>query len=430
MFTGVLTGLGHGFILQGFSAVFKPMASELGLSRAATSAAVGIRSLNLGIMAAFTGWLTDKFGPKWVMLTGIVIICAGFVMMANIHSLWAYYIAWGVIIGTGNTLALTIAPDKSITDWFIVKRGQALAIRFVLISIFSALSLPIITWIVATHGWRSSCLVWAVVMAATIPLIATIIKQKRPESYGLKPDGVPIQSTPDIYGPGEKYPEEREPIPAEENSEEDFSLKHAMRTQAFWVIIAANSTGMVVHTGFNLHCIPFITDTGVDPLVAGSMMGMMVFFTIPSRLLGGLIADRLEKESLKFLLAAAFLFQCLGIVIFLLNQGITSIYILLILFGLGNGATRMLQSILFGRYFGRKAFASIAGTSLLFETPGSIFSPIYAGWIFDRTGSYTIAFGLFALLAGFAAILVCFVRTPQLPIHEQLSNREKFFVKT
>ena len=422
MFTGVLTGLGHGFILQGFSAVFKPMASELGLSRAATSAAVGIRSLNLGIMAALTGWLTDKFGPKWVMTVGIVIICSGFVMMANVHSLWAYYVAWGVIIGTGNTLALTIAPDKSLTDWFSAKRGQALAIRFVLISIFSALSLPIITWIVAAYGWRSSCLVWAVLMAATLPLVATIIKQKRPEFYGFRPDGAPTLSTTDACGACEQPSTGKGTVPENENNEEEFSLKYAMRTQAFWVIIAANSTGMVVHTGFNLHCIPFITDTGVDPLVAGSMMGMMVFFSIPSRFLGGMIADRLEKESLKFLLATAFLFQCLGIVIFLMNQGIISIYILLILFGLGNGATRMLQSILFGRYFGRKAFASIAGTSLLFETPGNIFSPIYAGWIFDRTGSYTIAFGLFALLAGFAAILICFVRTPHLPIPKRIEN--------
>lgn len=408
--TGMITGLGNGFCLRGFSAIFKPLSAELGFSRAATSGAAGIRRFQTGLLAPVTGWLVDRFGPKWVIIVGICFLVGGLVFMVFINSLWTFYIVWGVIIGMGTTLGLTLGPDKALTDWFVSKRGRAFANRFVLIGTVSALVLPVITWIITTIGWRTSCLIWAGIMSASLPFIFFILKQKRPEYYGLLPDGADVG--PELES-GVQASLDNGVAYAAKFHETEYTLKEALRIPAFWILILADACLMIVIGGFNLHCIPFLTDMGIDPTVAGGMMAMMIFFTIPSSLLGGLVADRVRKEHINFLIAGASLCQAFGITVFLLDQTIASVYVLLVFFGFGTGPTRPLLILIRGRYFGRKAYGSIAGTSLMLGTPVGILAPVYAGWVYDTTGSYMNAFTLFAALAVSVTLMMCLVRPPK-----------------
>ena len=319
-------------------------------------------------------------------------------------------------MGLGNSLALTIAPDKALTDWFVAKRGRAMSIRFVLISVVSAICLPIITWMITTLGWRSSCLLWAGVMGVTVPFIWVTIKQKRPEYYGLLPDGARIGENTKAtqFSSVENVASNGAGFDAWEKT-----LGEAMKTLAYWMLITADASGMIVFTGFTIHCIPFITDLGIDPTIAGSLMAMMIVFTIPSTLLSGLMADRIREERLRFLLAGAYLSQALGIASFLIYPQAFMLYPLLILMGFGTGAVRPLLVIIRGRYFGRKAYGSIEGTSMTFQTPFSILAPIYAGWVYDTTGSYMTAFTLFVMLAVFAIIITSLARYPETVISEQ-----------
>ena len=410
--TGIYSGLGHGFTGYGVSVIFKPLAADLGLTRAATAWATGIGRLQGSIEAPITGWLSDRFGPKWVIVVGICFISTGLVLMNFVDSAWSYYVVWGVVTAVGTNLALTIAIDKALTDWFIRKRGLAFGIRFVIIGICGVIVLPIITWLVTTHGWRMACLVWAGVMFTGIPFSWYFVKQKRPEYYGLLPDGVTVESdtvtdTEVMIDRGVEY--------AAGFEEVEFTLRQAVKTPAYWLMTVSWISAMVVAGAINIHCIPFLTDMGIDETVAGGMMAMMVFFTIPARFIGGLLADRVRKNRLQYLVAAAFLFQAVGIAAFLLNQSIPMVYVFLILFGFGSGAPVSLRLAIGGRFFGRKAFASIQGSSMVFTAPAALLSPVYAGWVYDTTGNYITAFTLFAGLAALSAALMCLVRPPKPP---------------
>ncbi|MFC1892401.1 MFS transporter [Thermodesulfobacteriota bacterium] len=407
--TSIITGLGFGFTGEGFSALFKPLSSDLGLSRAATSVASSIRGLEFGIMAPITGWLVDRFGPKWIVITGLVLMGCGMIWMNFVGSALGYYIVWGVIVGIGSTLALTIAVDKALTDWFVRKRGLAIAVRFGLIGLVSVIILPIITWLITVQGWRNTCVIWGVLMLASIPFMWVFIRQKRPEYYGLLPDGADVEPSTDsdsMIDKGVEY--------ASDVQENEFTLKEAMKTTAFWMMIIANSCGTIIQWGFTLHCIPFITDMGISPTAAGGMMAMMVFFTIPARFFSGFFADRIPKNGLHYMMAAAFLCQVIGMTSFLLGRTIAMVFVFLILQGFGSGMTRPLLIIIRGRYFGRKAYGSIEGISCLFETPLGLLAPVYAGWVYDTTGNYITAFTIFAILAAVAAFLMCLVRPPAL----------------
>lgn len=411
MATAVLCGLGSGFST---SIIFKPLADDLGLSRAAVSVAVGIATLCTGIVFPLSGALSDRFGPKWLIVSGTCLMGTGLALMNFVNSAWSYYMVWGVLMGVGNSLGLSVAVDTMLTNWFTRKRGLAFGIRFAIIGTVSAIVLPIIGWLVTTHDWRMACLTWSAVVFACVPLALYFARQKRPEYYGLLPDGAKVESGSEtsvdtMIAKGVEY--------AAGFEETEFTLGQAMRTSSYWILTVAFVIVGVVGQGFYVHCIPFLTDRGIDPIVAASMMAMMTFFTIPSRFLGVTIADRIGKGKGKFLLSGAFLIMAVGITAFLLRPTVATLYVFLILWGLGSGTLIPLDIVIRGRYFGRKAYGSIQGSSVIFATPLSLLAPIYVGRVYDVTGRYTSAFILFAILAASAAVLVCLLRIPKPPAH-------------
>ena len=403
-----MSGLGHGFYGFGISVFFKDLALELGLSRALTSVAAGIGRLEGGITSPLTGWLADRYGPRWVIFTGILVAGMGMVLMNFITTVGAYIIAWGVLTGVGLNIGLTVAVDKTLNDWFVNKRGLAQGTKFALIGVGGVMVLPIVTWLVAWQGWRMTCLIWAVILLAGAPFTLIFVKQKRPEFYGMLPDGAQRESDGrDMIKQGEDY--------ASSFKEREQTFRQAVKTQAYWILTTSFGIQTIIYGGLIVHMIPFLTDMGIERTVAGSLMGIMVFFTIPSRFLGGVIADRVGKGRLSWLLAGAFFLQLGGITALLIGRSMASLYIFLILFGFSSGACTPLYILSFGRYFGRKAFGSIMGSSLAIRAPLSLVAPVFTGWVYDTFGNYTPALTLFAVLSGIAALLACLARPAERP---------------
>ena len=408
--TGILQITALCYYTYAASAIFKPLSADLGINRTATSAASSIGRLEGGFIAPLGGWLVDKFGPKWVIFGGVFIIGAGLVWMYFIQSVWMYYIVWGFTIGMGINIAMTIPIDKTLTDWFVKKRGLVIGIKFAFIGVGGAIVVPIATWLIESYGWRMTSLIWAAVTFASLLLIVFFIRQKRPEHYGLLPDGARIiqgNSRADIVQQGTQY--------ASSFQENEFTLKEAIKTSAFWLYLIAYAFQWVGQQAINLHLIPFLTDSGIDEMMAGGMMSLMLAATIPARLLAGTVVDRVKKSYLSFMLAASFLLQAMGIAAILINPGQVSMWFFLVLFGLGTGAAPTIAVLMRGRFFGRKAYGSISGLTNFIMSPFGMIAPIYAGWIYDTSNSYTTAFITFAALTAAATVIVCFVRPPKAP---------------
>jgi len=134
--------------------------------------------------------------------------------------------------------------------------------------------------------------------------------------------------------------------------------------------------------------------------------------------------DRIHTRYLRFLLAGAFLLQAISIAVFLVNQTTSMIYVLFILFWIGVGISLPIEAGIRARYFGRKAYGSIEGSSYLITTPIGVLAPIYAGWVYDSTGSYIPAFVLFAILFGISAVLMSLAYPPKPPA--QVTDIRKF----
>jgi len=416
-----LSAWGIGFQVHGFSALFQPIASELGFSRAVTSVATGIGRLGRGIEAPLVGGLVDRVGPRFLIIIGMFIAGLGLILMNFINSLWTFYVVWGVILGTGINIGLEIPVDKAIASWFVKKRGIALSVRWLFTGL-AGLVLLLVAWLISTQGWRMTCVIGGLgIWFVGLPLAWLFVRPRRPEYYGLLPDGITTEVEPDeevsqTVDRGVKY--------AAEVQEVEFTLRQALRTRAYWLLIAAVSVRMVGFSAILTHGVPFLTDMGFEPVKAAALLGIIILASTPSRLIGGFLMDRVQARYLRFLMAGAFLIQAAGVATFLLNQTTAMIYVFLVLFWVGVGIALPLEAGIRARYFGRKAFGSIGGTSMIFTTPIGVVAPIYAGWVYDNTGSYIPAFTLFAILFAISAILVSLACPPKPPA--QVTDVRKF----
>ena len=409
---GILALWGYGYQAYGISALFKPISSELGFSRTATSVAASIGRFEGGFEAPIVGWVTDRFGPRWVVFGGTFVIALALCLMYYINSLWAYYLVWGALLGLGANVALSIPVDTAISNWFVKKRGTALSIKWVFSGLSGVVVLPLIAWMITAQGWRMTCVTGGLVMAVVgLPLAWFCLRQRRPEYYGMLPDGAKTEG--DITDLEQWI--ERGMQYAAEVDEVEFSVKQVFKTRVYWLLVAINGSHSLIGGAINIHTIPFLTDLGIDPLVAAGMMVVMVGSSVPARLLGGLVIDRAKTRQLRFILLGSYMLQFIGLGVFLLFRDLPSIYVWYVVYGVGIGIAYVTNPLLRARYFGRKAFGSIHGVTALILTPFGVVAPVYAGWVYDSTGSYMTAFTMFAGLLVFAMVLIAFAAPPKPP---------------
>ncbi|MBW2622136.1 MAG: MFS transporter [Deltaproteobacteria bacterium] len=408
---GILCLWGYAYHAYGFSALFKPISEELGISRFATSIAASITRFEGGIEAPLVGYLADRFGPKILVLIGVFLVGLGLVLMNFINSVWTFYLVWSVICSTGINISLGMPLGVAITNWFIRKRGTAMSIRQVFSGLSGVIGLPIVAWLIANYGWRTACLVGGLIMwSGGLPLAWFFIKSRRPEHYGLLPDGgvIEAEKIEDAERAANEY--------AAEAGEIDFTTRQAIRTKAFWLMIAAYSLHAALYPVMNIHCIPFLTDRGMDPMTAAATMSLFVTASIPARFLGGVVVDRVKTNHIRLLMGGAYLMQCIGVTLFLFNQqSMAMLYTFFILYGFGMGASMPMAMVMRARYFGRKNFGTIAGISQGMIMPVSIMGPIAGGLIYDMTGSYILAFVLFAITLGISSVVMASIKPPKPP---------------
>ena len=186
----VIGFLGVGIVGPGLSVLFKPIASELGLTRAVASLAASVQSLGQGISGPTAGWAADRYGPRRVMMSGIILMVVGLVAMFFVRSLWSFLLVWGLLVGIGFSLGCTVVTDVAIVRWFSRRSGIAVNTKFAVQSLSGLLLLPLIAWFSISHGWRLTYVAAAGLIAVVcVPLAWLFVRPHRPEHYGLLPDG-------------------------------------------------------------------------------------------------------------------------------------------------------------------------------------------------------------------------------------------------
>ena len=398
-FSCVINAFGVGTFFYGFSTFFNPMVAEFGWSRTMMSGVFSLSRLEGGIEGPIVGWLIDRIGAKRVLLVGVSLTGLGFILLSQVNSILSLYLIFGLVLSLGFNLGYIHATTASVSKWFINKRSRAISILVVGNGVGGALFVPLIAWLIVAYGWRTAAIIIGVV-TLLVPVPLSLFIKSTPEEVGLRPDGEPKKSPITRPEPLESAVETIDEA-VDDADEVNMTVREALRTRAFWTYIGSMMLRNCILGSLVVHQIPHLVDIGIPYQTAAGILGSMILLSIPGRLLIGSLGDWIDKRILLF-------FLCLlqGVAILILTHATTIflVYLFVACFGLGYGGMISLSISLRADLFGRKNYATISGISAALVTVSSVLSPIFAGYIYDVTQAYNIAFYTFTVaivLSGF-----------------------------
>jgi MFS family permease len=351
---------------------------EFGWSRAETSLAYSVSQLIGGVSSPFVGVLVDRLGPRRLLLLGSVLLILSLAASAFATELWQMIVLYGVVMTIGaNCLGLVVFVPI-LSRHFVRRRGLAISIVQSANGIARGVSAPMVQLAISLIGWRTTYLVQAGLMAAVALPLAAMFRRADPPTRSQHDD------TAALNNPGP--PGQRQPP--------GWTLREAARTSHFWLLFAVYLFTGLGSFFVSLHQLAFAADVGFDKLYAAQVLGFGAFLAVPGIVLTGMLSDTLGREVSAIL---AYGVSIVGAACALL---ITSPDQHLLLW---------LHACLFGLTWGARGPAITAKTADLFPGPqlGAILGVITigsglgaaigswgAGFVFDLTGSYRIAFTL------------------------------------
>lgn len=381
---------GHGVFLD-------PLRSAHGWSKGSISLAVTLYFVTTGILGFFIGKQVDRFGPRPVLIIGALIAGLGFGLLSLVQELWQLYLVY-FLIALGWSASGMIPLNAVITTWFVRRRGLAMSLTMNGLSLGGIILVPGATYLISRWGLKATLPVLGALFWVIIVPLAIFVIKRRPADIGQFPDGWPIQEQDEESGTSVYYAAQLR----------TWTRRKAMGTTAFWAIVVCFLSAMTVQTAYLMHQMSFLGQT-LGTAGAASAVSLTAGASIAGRLSLGSFVDRLDK---RYSTMALLFFQALAVLSLAFSNHVAVLYLGTFAFGLTMGGILMMQSLLIGECFGMVSFATISGTTGLFIASGSALGPAIAGFIFDATQSYRIAFAIFAVVSLMGSLAIYFARPP------------------
>ena len=394
----VMRMLGGGFHLYGFTIFFLPITNELGLSRAATSLVFSLARAEGAIEGPLAGYMIDRYGPRPMMLAGIILSGLGYMLLATVHSYAAFLIVYLGVISLSFSAGFMHSPMVLANSWFIRRRAMAMTLISSAIGIGGTLITPILAFAVSQWGWRYGAFIAGLGLIVTGVPVALYVKRS-PESMGLLPDGAPV----------EEPSQSDRAAGAQASGDGEFTLKQALKTTAFWKLILATTTRVGVYNSITVHFVPIMVWRGASEAKAAAMLATMALMSLPSHLLVGWIADRVNKPRL---MAACMLLGAVAVAILAYGDGEWALWVFTLLFTFVEALFPVSWATV-GDYFGRKHFATIRGSMSFFYLWGPALGPVITGFVYDRHQSYAPLMNTYIAVALVAGLLYASLRQPK-----------------
>jgi len=366
-----------------FGVFFKPVLTEFGWTRAATSGAYSLSLVLHGLLGIGAGRLTDRFGPRVVMIFCAAVLGLGYSLMSQISDIWQLYLFYGVIIAIG--MGGSYVPMLSTTArWFVKRRGIMTGIVVAGIGTGTVIMPPLARWLISTYQWRTSYVVMGIMTVVLITLAACFLRRD-PSQKGLEP-----------YGKDEVE------IGSLKVEAEEFSLRQALRTRQFWILCATFfGFGFNIHT-IMTHIVAHATDLGISASTAANLMAAIGGLGIFGRVTMGGFADRFGNRLTLILCFTVMLASFLWL---LVAESVWMLYVFAAVFGFSYGGSAALESPIVADLFGLSSHGVIMVVVAFIITAAGAVGPALAGRIFDVSGSYDLAFIICATLAAVSIIM-------------------------
>lgn len=375
-----------GFFFYSYGVFFKELANEFGGSRLQAALGLTIANAVAAIASPYLGKALDKYPIRLLMAAGATIVSIGFILLSQITAQWQFYLILATFIALGTSTMGGLAASKLVANWFVIRRGTALGIATMGISL-SGLVMPILaTWLISELGWRGAFIAYAVATFSIIVPLVILFVINRPEDINQHPDGLSIPLTTESA--------------THSNSITTWQL---LKTPSFWIL--AFTFGLILSSLSPIltNLIPYLTDMGITAYKAASVLSLSAGAGVLGKLFYGWLVDSLDDA--RTAVIASIIAQLLGVILFINTSEYSLIILGAMVFGFGMGGVVPLQATIAGHLFGRECFGKAMGLLRPVMMPIHLIGLPLSNWLFDHYGDYQIAFQV-SIAAYILAILI------------------------
>jgi MFS family permease len=336
----------------------RPITEATGWSATAVSSAMTLNFLAMG--AAGFGWgaLSDRIGPRPVVLAGAVLLGLGLFLASRAQSVLVFQLSWGLLVGiaVGSFFTPMIA---AVMGWMTEHRGLAVALVSVGVGVAPMTMSPFVAWLITQMDWRAALFVIAVLVWATL-VPAALFVRRPPQALGAA-------------------------APGEASTQQPMNLRHAFVSAPFIVLALTFFACCAAHAGPIFHTVSYAMTCGLAPLTAVTIYSVEGLAGLGGRLALGVAADRL---GVKRVLIAGLLLQAIAAFMFILASRLGEFYAVAATFGFAYGGVMPLYAVLAREYFGQRILGAVFGAAAMVSSLGMAAGPLIGGWMFDTFGEY------------------------------------------
>jgi len=336
-----------------------PISRQTGWSMTGVSTAMTVGFLAMALASMAWGSLSDRYGPRPVVMVGALVLAASLVLTSQTHSLLAFQIIFGV--GMGGGAAAIFAPMMaSVTGWFDTQRSLAVSLVSAGMGMAPLTMSPLAAWLITTHDWRTSMLIIAAVVAGLMIPVALLVR--RPPA-----------------GMGDA------PVPGADEPQAAMSVAQALKSPQFIILVLTNFFCCATHSGPIIHTVSYAVTCGIPMMAAVSIYSVEGLAGMAGRIGFGVLGDRFGA---KRVLVVGLLAQAIGALGYILASNLAGFYAAAAVFGFIYAGVMPLYAVIARENFPMRMMGTVIGGTAMAGSLGMATGPLAGGLIFDAAGSY------------------------------------------
>jgi MFS family permease len=359
-----------------------PISADTGWSRGGIGLAMTLNFLTMGIGSFVWGGLSDRHGPRGILLIGVLLLGIGLALASRTTTLFEFQIVYGLLIGVAAG-SLMVPLMSTVTLWFDEHRALAVSLVSSGIGVAPMTVSPFAASLVATHGWRTAELILAI--AVVVLLVPAVLCVRRPPH---------MPAAVAAGGMGGR--------------ELKAAAGQALRSRPFIVLSLTFFACCATHSGPIFHTISYAIGCGLSAMTAVTIYSVEGFAGLVGRLVFGVLGDRV---GVKRMIVAGLLVQAVAAGSYVLASDLGDFYAVAFVFGMAYGGVMPLYAALARNYFAPQIMGTVLGAMTLCSGLGMALGPALGGWVFDHFHAYTWMYvGSLAVGLGAGAIALALPR--------------------
>jgi MFS family permease len=391
-----IQAVGFGIFVS-YGIFFDSLHEEFGWSRATLSGASSLAFFLMGVLGIFVGRLNDKVGPRKLMLVTSCFLGLGFILMSTLQTTWQLYLFYAIAVGIGLS-SIDVISLSTTTRWFVRHRGVVTGMVKVGTGA-GQLSVPLVASLLITnYGWRIAYVIIGVTGMILLILLGQLLRRD---------PGQMVLSSID---------KKSIPVKSGENDDKSLSFGQAIRTIQFWTLCVVNFSVVFCLLTVVVHIVPFARDLHISTAKAAGVISTIGGVSMVGRFATGIFIDHFDSRKATILCFILLISTLLWLQI---TNNIWMIYLFAAFYGLAHGGFFTAISPIVAEYFGIRSHGVLFGFVVFSGCFGGSVGPILAGYIFDTTGGYSLAFWLSTVIALIGLGFILFLK----PVYKKRLRR-------